>query len=413
MQINGGGTVTPNYTGQILTLGKKYTMTARPNSGDVFAGWSGSVILGTPALTFVLESNMVLQANFIPNPFIPEQGTFNGLFLDTNNVTEASSGFFTLTLAPSGAFTGKIMTSGGTYHLPTTRKFDLGGQVQFTVPTKQDTLSFNLQLDPSDSASQQITGTVSDSAWTAELTADRAAFSAGHKAVNYAGRYTLAIAGSGDATTSPGGIGWGTLTISPTGLITLQGSLADGTALSQSVSVSKDGLWPFYAAYAPPPAGNGGAVLGWITFSNQPATLLGGSLSWFRPAGKLPVVYQSGFTNLTVPVVGSAYNATNKPLLALSSGQVTLGGGNLPFTITNQIALASNNVITLMAATGNTNRLALTINKTTGAISGRFANPANSKQTIKVNGVLLQNQTNAVGYFLGTNQTGAFLLDNQ
>ena len=152
----------------------------------------------------------------------------------------------------------------------------------------------------------------------------------------------------------------------------------------------------------------------WVgsSFSNQPATALGGTLYWFRPAGKLPAVYQSGFTNLTVPVVGSAYNATNKPLLALSSGQVTLEGGNLPFTITNQIALASNNVITLMAATGNTNRLALTINKTTGAISGRFANPANSKQTIKVNGVLLQNQTNAVGYFLGTNQTGAFLLDN-
>jgi hypothetical protein len=55
----------------------------------------------------------------------------------------------------------------------------------------------------------------------------------------------------------------------------------------------------------------------------------------------------------------------------------------------------------------------LTINKTAGAISGIFVNPSNSKDTIKVTGVLLQNQTNAAGYFLGTNQSGAFLLENQ
>ena len=197
----------------------------------------------------------------------------------------------------------------------------------------------------------------------------------------------------------------------PGGLLTLKGNLADGTALSQSVSVSRDGRWPFYAAYAPPPAGNGGAVFSWIGFSNQPATALGGTLYWFRPAGQRPAVYQSGFTNLAVPVVGSAYNPTHKPLLTLTLGQVTLDGGNLPFTITNQVNLSSNNIIALTTAAENTNKLKLTINKTTGAVSGSFANPANSRQTIKVNGVLLQDETNAVGYFLGTSQSGAFLLE--
>ncbi len=111
-------------------------------------------------------------------------------------------------------------------------------------------------------------------------------------------------------------------------------------------------------------------------------------------------------------MIGSAYNATDKPLLALSTGQVTLDGGNLPFSITNQINLTANNVITLTAVAENTNKLALTINKTTGAISGSFANPTSPKQSIKVNGVLLQNQTNAAGYYLGTNQSGAFTLEN-
>jgi hypothetical protein len=68
--------------------------------------------------------------------------------------------------------------------------------------------------------------------------------------------------------------------------------------------------------------------------------------------------------------------------------------------------------ITITNLIGNTNKLTLKTNKTTGVISGSFANPANSKQLIKVNGVILQNQTNAQGYFLATNQSGIFLLQS-
>jgi hypothetical protein len=391
------------------------------DSANAWTNWTASVSLSPGANTisaYAVDSSgnnsptNTVKFNFVSTPLTVAQGTFNGLFLDTNDVTEASSGFFTLAFTKSGAFTGKIMTSGSTYTLPTTTPFDAGGQVQLTVPTKQNTLTFNLQLDLSDPASRQITGTVSDGAWTAGLTANRAVFSATtNKAVNYEGLYTLAIAGSEDAAASPGGFGCATLSISPAGLITMKGNLADGTAMSQSVSVSKDGRWPFYASYAAPPAGNGGAVFGWLTFSNQPASALGGTFHWFRPAGKTPAVYQSGFTS-AVPVVGSAYNPTDSPLLALTSGQVTLDGGNLPFAITNQITLEPNNAITLTSAPENTNKLALTINKTTGAISGSFANPSNPKQSIKINGVLLQSQTSAAGYFLGTNQSGAFLLEH-
>ena len=414
---NGNGTVTPNDNGKLLTIGTDYTLKATPANNYAFSNWVGGARLPYAVLstrnsyTFTMESNLVLQANFVLNPFLSDQGTFNGLFLDTDDVTEASSGFFTLALTTIGAFTGKIMTSGGTYSLPTTTPFDAGGQVQFTVPSKQGTLTFNLQLDLSNSASQQIAGTVSDGVWTAGLTADRATFSANtNKAVNYEGQYTLAMAGSEDAVTSPGGFGCATVSLNSAGLITMKGNLGDGTAMSQAVSVSKDGRWPFYAAYPAAPAGNGGAVLGWLTFSNQPASALGGTLYWFRPAGVTPAVYQGGFTNLALPVIGSPYHSTEKPPLALTTAQVTLDGGNLPFTLTNQITLESSG--TIIVSPPNTDKLALTINKTTGAISGSFLNPANPKQTIKINGILFQNQTNAAGYFLGTNQGGAFLLEN-
>jgi hypothetical protein len=418
---NGNGTFTPKDNGALLAIGTNYTLTAKPGNNWIFSNWVGGTTLPYALLstensyTFTMQSNLVLSANFVANPFIPEQGAFNGLFLDTNNVTEASSGFFTLNLTTTGAFTGRIMTYGSTYSLPTTKKFDLGGQVQFTIPAKQNTLTFNLQLNINDPASQQITGTVSDGSWIAALTADRAAFSASaNKAVNYEGQYTLAIAGNDDAAASPGGFGWATISIGPSGTITMTGDLADGTTIGQSsVSVSKDGRWPFYASYASPPVGNGGAVISWITFSNEPASALGGTMYWFRPAGKVPAVYQSGFTNLMVPVIGSAYHPTAKPLLALTNGQVTLDGGNLLLPLTNQITMAASNIISVPVAPESTNKLKLTINKTAGAISGIFVNPSNSKDTIKVTGVLLQNQTNAAGYFLGTNQSGAFLLENQ
>ena len=401
-----GGTVSGGGTSAV---GSSRTVTARAKNGYIFSNWVGgttppyTVLSTTSSYTFTAESNLVLQANFVPNPFFQAQGTFNGLFLDTNDVTQANSGFFTLTLTRSGAFTGKVMTSGGTYTLPTTRAFDAGGRVQFTVPTKQNALTFNLQLDLGVPVGEQITGTVSDGTSAAALSADRAGFNATtNPAVNYEGRYTLAIDGSDEAATGPGGIGCATLLINPAGLISMTGNLADGGAVRQIVSVSKDGRWPFYAAYALPQSSQRGEVFSWISFSNQPATALGGMVYWFRPTG----------TNLALPLVGSAYNPAAQPLLAMTNGQVILEGGGLPFTITNQIALTSSNTIALTAAPENTNKLALTITQSSGAVGGRFADPSNPRQTIKVRGVLLQNQTNAAGYFLRTNQSGAFLLQN-
>jgi hypothetical protein len=109
--------------------------------------------------------------------------------------------------------------------------------------------------------------------------------------------------------------------------------------------------------------------------------------------------------------MGSPYNSTNKPLLGLTNGVVLLEGGGLSANLTNSILLATNNTITVVTNTvRNTNHLNLSIDKTHGIISGSFTNPTNANQTISINGVLMQNLTNAAGYFLGTNQSGSFLL---
>jgi hypothetical protein len=89
---------------------------------------------------------------------------------------------------------------------------------------------------------------------------------------------------------------------------------------------------------------------------------------------------------------------------------VTLEAVNPPFPITNQVTLTRTNTIIVPHNTENTNALTLTISTSTGVITGTFLNPTNVHKTNTIHGVLLQNQTNAAGYFLGTNQNGAFML---
>jgi len=158
-----------------------------------------------------------------------------------------------------------------------------------------------------------------------------------------------------------------------------------------------------------------GSLWGTNYFTNH--TLISAPrISWINATNSTRgALYRSGFTNEQAAVIGSLYTPANKPLLDLTNAQVTLEGGNLPFSITNQIKWASNNSITVPTnKAGNTNGLKLTItSSSSGLITGSIVNPTNKNQTISITGVLLQDQTNAAGYFLGTNQSGAFLLTPQ
>jgi hypothetical protein len=407
--IKGGAGVSNNA---LLQIGSNYSVTAVAATNALFEYWArgtvagGSLVPGFTNLTlkFTMESNLILQANFLTNPFLAAQGGYNGLFAPANGPRlHTNSGAITFTLLPTGRFTGKLYL--GTNTPSFTTNFNLAGRAQFnSVLSAKHTLTTVLQLDFDN---QSVSGTVSDGDFDALVAGDLDVFSSAHKATNYQGLYTVIIPGITDTNIGPYGTSYGTVKVDDLGNITFGGSLADNTPVNQTSVISKDGFWPFYL-----PLYNGnGSLWGWNFFTANGVILSATNTSWINTTNTAKTaLYRSGFTNQEAAIIGSSYTSTNKPLLELTNGIVLLEGGNLSAPITNHVVLSTNNTITVTNAAEKTNKLALTINTKTGTFSGSFANPANTKQTITVNGVLLQNRTNAQGYFLGTNQSGVMIL---
>src|SRR5258707_579542 len=65
LSANGNGSISPNLNGQFLEVGKSYTLTALPASGNAFTNWTGGIPANTAVLTFVMQSNLTLTANFV------------------------------------------------------------------------------------------------------------------------------------------------------------------------------------------------------------------------------------------------------------------------------------------------------------------------------------------------------------
>ena len=98
------------------------------------------------ALAFVMQDGLILQANFIPNPFIPLAGSYAGLFSDTNGVAFQSSGFFRATVTAKGSFSAKLQLAGKTYSR--SGHFSNDGLYSNSIPRHGlSPLSISLSLD--------------------------------------------------------------------------------------------------------------------------------------------------------------------------------------------------------------------------------------------------------------------------
>jgi hypothetical protein len=408
-----------------LKAGQSYTIRASvlPGRNWLFSNWSGgtnlaylSVLSTNPVLSFTMSNNLILEANFVTNPFTAVAGVYNGLFYPSNGVTEESSGFFTATLPASGrgAYSAKILLEGASY--PFSGSFNLTGLAEKTVARAGKTpVTVNLQIDLS-GTNDQMTGSVSNGAegWFSTLAGERAAFNTRlNPATNYAGKYTLIVPPASNApVSSPGGYGEAALTATLAGNVSLAGYLGDGKAFNQSVPVSKNGNIPLYASLY----SRQGLLLGWLSLTNNPTnqppqTLLGTNLSWIKLSSGSGTSYANGFTNTNITVLGSHYvpPSSGADILFLTNGTLTISNGDLASALVYSNLSIAGSKLSNDDPGNPTNKLAVAINPANGTMTVTFRPTGSGRNTVG-RGVVLQNGTNAAGWFLGTNQSGYFLL---
>jgi uncharacterized repeat protein (TIGR02543 family) len=396
VQTTGHGVFTPNYNNVLLEISNSYTMTATATDGYVFSNWTtsaGVLVTDGPILKFTMASNLDYTANFVPNPFTPAAGTYQGLFYDANGVTPAGSGFFSAKVNPSGSFTASFQQ--GNKSFPISGQFSLTGGWSTNALKAWGNTAISLQLDLT--GGSVLEGGLTNSAWVAELGANRAVFSAANPAPQAGKKYTLVLPGANSATL-PGGYGFGAVTVNASGSVTFSGTLGDGTTVTPTANESQQGQWPFYVSLY---SGNG-MLLGWLTFTNESDRDIDGQLNWFKPAQPASALYKAGFTN-EIEAVGSAYSfSAGKRVLNLTNGYVLIQDGGLTQSISNQFTLEPDNIV------AGSNKLDLATTTSTGLFKGAATNAEG--KTISISGALLQKQTNGFGQFLNGDQSGSVYL---
>jgi hypothetical protein len=157
---NGSGGISRSFSGLVLEVGRAYTVTAVPGSGQIFAGWDGSLVSTEPVLHFTMLPDMNLDAHFVTNPFPQAAGVFNGLFSETVRAHQRS-GFISLSLGNRGAFSASLKR--GTNVFPFSGHFNAAGISSNSV----NGWFVHLELDLA--GAQEIAGTVSANGWIADL----------------------------------------------------------------------------------------------------------------------------------------------------------------------------------------------------------------------------------------------------
>ncbi len=398
VQTNGAGVVTPVLNGQLLEIGRSFTLTARPGAGFLFSNWTGGLPASdSPRLTFTMPSNLTLSANFVPNPFLPVAGMFSGLFRNPSAAEHVSSGSFKAKVQAGGAFSATLQMGGR--RLPFAGRFGLDGKAT-NVVARRGTNALTVELCLKFDGSEELSGRVTDGLWSSALLADRAVFSTlANPATNFARQYTLLIpGGTNGSVMEPAGDGFASVSVSRAGLTTIKGTLADGTPAALAVPVSKGGDVPLYLSLY----GGAGSASGWLRVLPSSEIDLNGEVAWFKPARPGPGIYTNGFA-LGLPVSGSIYTpfGTNR-LFDAEMAAVAFTEGGLMDAFTNVVTLGPNGRVTNASLM---NKLTLRAVSGTGLFTG-FVVPLEGTKPVPFKGVLLQRQGYGGGFFLNAGQSG-------
>lgn len=394
VNIAGEGTITTGFAGTTQReVGRKYTITATPKAGQLFAGWSGSTTQAGATLNFTMAEGQQYTATFIPNPFLEIRGGFTGLL-------QGASGHVKVALSANGAYTGKLLLGGKTYSFK--GKFALDGRSTASIKIAgREPMAVSLQLD---FAGSGVAATITDGAATYTAEAESL-----HRTLDgdyaKAGRYTISLpppANAGEAL--PLGDGYALLTINRLGRAKLSGSLADGRAFTFAGVLSHDHRMVFHI----PLYAKEGGVTGALVVRDTEVSDLDGAYVWSKPERPDAVLYPEAW-EAQGALVGSRYvkPIRGTPVIEVpameNNSTLTLGEGNLEPAVTEPATLDPANRVHVSSEALKS--LKLSINATNGRFSGSFVHPVTRKST-SFKGVIFQKQNGGFGYFLGADQGG-------
>jgi hypothetical protein len=117
LNTTGEGKTMPNFASKTLQVGEFYTMTAEPANGFAFANWSGDQAGNSATLEFLMLTNTVLQANFVPTPFADVAGNYEGVITSLVSGRPELGGTLTAKVAKTGKFTARILLGSKRYSL--------------------------------------------------------------------------------------------------------------------------------------------------------------------------------------------------------------------------------------------------------------------------------------------------------
>jgi hypothetical protein len=337
--------------------------------------------------------------------FLLAAGAYRGLIYNTNKLTVPNSGYFTASVTAKRSYSASVVLGGHTYSF--SGKFDPLGRASYVIGRGASAMTVQLLLDLT--GGNQIRGSISGGI-TASIFANQQVFNKSTARAAQVGKYTLIIPAEFSAEFSPNsppGDGFGSVSVDVLGNVTFAGVLADGTVVSQKSLLSKDGVWPLYCSLY----GGCGSLIGWIQFTSQVDSDLGGQVVWIKPGGLASASYRkyypSGFTN-DVLAAGSVYSpptSASPRLLDLGDGDLIFYRGGLTQPLTNTFNLDMHNRVTSPTA----QKLHLSFTASTGLFKGTTINPQLGK-TITFQGALFQKGNTGVGFFLGLNEGGGFYL---
>lgn len=419
-----GGSVSSGFLGVTdREAGATYSVKATPAPGYVFSNWSGGATGSDPTLVFSMTRGLNLQANFSIDPLLAARGEYNGL-ARAEVPTNGTTGSLKILVTNGGRFTGKLILAG--VHYPLMGSFSANGSATFGDAKRVrrtffreglNPLELGLQLDVAAASPHRVTGTLMDAGVVvATISADQALFTDAkvpatprrNVPAEFGGAYTFVVpAPEGRGISIPRGSGWGRAVVMPNGSIRVAGVLADGIHFTCSTVLSQDGSLPLYV----PLYRNGGAICGRVSLVTLAGNDVNGEVVWFRPPLVGRAFYMGGWASgITSSLRGSHYAppapgaVTPEPIAV----NLLLAGGNL---VTNLAAPASfdGKRVTLfqpLAVRG----FAFSMNQANGLFSGTFIHPI-SQRPCAFQGVVLQNQNAAGGFFVGSTESGDFVLE--